>query len=610
MLTLRSVLLLAFASVSLYSFANQPPANHQVSKNVTDQLATISHAIAMHGEAKYPANFSHFDYVNPNATKGGSLTQAVVGNNFDSLNPYIVKGVPAAGLSYLYQTLMTNSSDEASTEYGLIAEKIEVPNDRSWVTFYINPKARFDDGSPIQAQDVEFSFKTLTEHERALPFFSAYYGDVTTIEVRDPLTIHFAFKDNQNKELPLILGQMPIFSKAYWSKNDFGKASLTPPVGNGPYKIASIDPGRAIVYQRNPNYWAKDLAVNKGRYNFDNLVFEYYKDNTVALEAFKAGEYDFRRESTARNWANAYVGKAFDEGELVKEEVSHERPAGLQAFVYNTRRSVFADAKVREALNYAFDFEWTNKNLFNQAYQRSDNYFENSELASEGLPTGRELEILKHLKSPLPASVFTQAYQVPKTQGKGGLRKNLRTALKLLKQAGWQIRDKKLSNAKGEVLSFEFLLYQKDFERVVQPFIKNLSKLGVQASIRVVDTTQYINRLREFDYDIVVMGFGQSESPGNEQRDYWHSSKASQAGSRNYAGIQDPAVDELIELIIAAPSRKELVYRTRALDRVLLAGHYVIPNWYNPVDRIAYRSSLKRPDITPRQGIDINTWWQ
>ncbi len=568
------------------------------------------HGIAMHGKLKYNDQFKHFEYTNPNAPKGGVLKRAVIGDNFDSFNPFIIKGVAGAGIGYLYESLTAHSEDEAFSEYGLIAERIEVPVDRSFVTFHINKNARFSDGSPILAKDVKFSFDSLTTNEKARPFYSAYYGDVKAVKIIDPLTIRFDSANKSNRELPLILGQMPILNKKYWEANEFGTASLSAPIGNGPYVIDSFVPGRSITYVRNLNYWAKDLPVNAGKYNFDKLVFEYYKDNTVALEAFKAGEYDFRVERTARNWANAYEGKKFDEGILVKEELEHQRPTGMQAFVINTRRSQFQDVKVRQALDYAFDFEWTNQNLFNGQYRRANNYFENSELASDGLPTPAELEILLPLKEQVPESIFTTPYVSPSTSKPNSLRKNLRTATTLLKSAGWTIKDGKLRHPQyDQPMQFEFLLYQKDFERIVQPYIKNLNKLGIQASIRVVDTTQYINRMRDFDFDIMVSSFGQSDSPGNEQRDYWHSSRASQNGSRNLAGINDPVIDRLVDLVISAPDRETLINRTRVLDRMLLAGHYVIPNWYNPLDRIAYSNKLARPSITPKSGVSIDTWW-
>lgn len=571
--------------------------------------ATPSHGIAMHGDLKYGPDFTHFDYVNPEAPKGGTLRVSVRSNSFDSFNPFIVKGVSAAGASRLYESLTVHSEDEAFSEYGLIAERIIIPDDRSWVTFELNQNARFSDGKSITAEDVKYSFEMLTTHERAQPFYAAYYGDVTEVIIDTAHKITFKFKDSTNKELPLILGQMPILAKHYWEKAGFGSASLDIPVGNGAYVVSKIDPGRSVTYKRNPDYWAKDLPVAKGKYNFDEIVYEYYSDNTVALEAFKAGEYDFRTESTARNWATQYEGKLFDSGELIKEEVKHERPAGMQAFVLNSRRPALANRDVRHALSYAFDFEWTNKNLFHSQYKRTSSFFENSELASSGLPTGEELEILTPFKEQLPEEVFTREFSVPSNAEPSALRKNLRAAMKLLDGAGFSVKDGKRVDGNGKPLELEFLMFQKDFERVVQPFIKNLERLGISSRISVVDTTQYINRLREFDFDVIISSIPQSNSPGNEQREFWHSSKVNQPGSRNYAGINSPVVDELIESIISAPTRAALIQRTRALDRVLLWGHYVIPNWYNPVDRVAYRNTLAHPEITPKSGVFIDAWW-
>lgn len=567
------------------------------------------HGVAMHGSLKYPSSFAHFDYVNPDAPKGGTLRLSVRSNSFDSFNPFVVKGVSAAGVSNLYQSLTVHSEDEAFSEYGLIAEKIVLPDDRSWVSFHIHPDARFSDDSPITAEDVKYSFEMLTGHERAKPFYAAYYGDVEEVTVDGKLKITFKFKNGLNKELPLILGQMPILSKSYWEKADFGTANLDIPVGNGPYVVSKFDPGRSITYKRNPNYWAKDLPAAKGKYNFDKIVYEYYSDNTVSLEAFKAGEYDYRTETTARNWATQYEGKLFDSEELIKEEVEHERPAGMQAFVMNTRKPYLADSRVRAALSYAFDFEWTNQNLFNSQYKRTSSFFENSELASSGLPSGEELKILEKYKSQLPEEVFTQEFTVPSTEKPSSLRSNLRTGMKLLKDAGFNVKDGVRIDASGKPFELEFLMYQKDFERVVQPFIKNLERMGIKARIKVVDTTQYINRLRSYDFDVFVGGFGQSDSPGNEQREYWHSSKVDVTGARNYAGVNSPVVDELIEMVISAPNRESLIQRTRALDRVLLWGHYVVPNWYNPFDRIAYRNTLARPQVTPKSGVYIDAWW-
>lgn len=572
-------------------------------------FAAPDHGIAMHGDLKYGPDFTHFDYVNPDAPKGGTLRVSVRSNSFDSFNPFIVKGVSAAGVTRLYQSLTIHSEDEAFSEYGLIAEKIVMPDDRSWVSFELNPQAKFSDGKQITAADVEYSFEMLTTHERAQPFYAAYYGDVNEVVVESPSKITFKFKDNKNKELPLILGQMPVLAKHYWENEGFGSASLDIPVGNGAYVVSKVDPGKSITYKRNPDYWAKDLPVAKGKYNFDEIVYEYYSDNTVALEAFKAGEYDFRNESTARNWATQYEGNLFESGKLIKEEVKHERPSGMQAFVLNSRRPTLSNEKVRHALSFAFDFEWTNKNLFHSQYQRTSSYFENSELASSGLPKDEELEILSKYRDQLPPEVFDTEFTVPNTNKPGSLRKNLRAAMKLLDEAGFPVKDGKRVDTNGKPIELEFLMFQKDFERVIQPFIKNLERLGIKSRISVVDTTQYINRLREFDFDVIVSGIPQSNSPGNEQREFWHSSKVDQPGSRNYAGINSIVVDELIELVISAPTRKSLVQRTRALDRVLLWGHYVIPNWFNPVDRVAYRNTLAHPEVTPKSGVFIDAWW-
>jgi microcin C transport system substrate-binding protein len=573
--------------------------------------AKPTHALAMHGAPKYPADFQHFEYANPNAPKGGRMKQAVVGDNFDTFNPFIIRGVAAAGVSnYLYDTLTRHANDEAFSEYGLIAETIEMPEDRSWVTFHINKNARFHDGKAITADDVIFTFKLLTEHEQAQPFYRAYYGDVKEVKKLDDHRVHFVFKTDQNKELPLILGQMQVLPKHWWEKRDFGAASLEIPVGSGPYKIKNVQAGRTVTWERVKDYWAKDLPVNRGFFNFDEIDFEYYKDNTVALEAFKAGQYDVRREQTARNWATQYTGERFDKGLIIKEEIPHEMPVGMQAFIYNTRRPQFQSPLVREALAYAFDFEWTNANLFYGQYKRTQSYFENSELASRGLPTSQELEILKPFKDKVPPEVFTKTYAAPVNEGPNALRENLRIAMEKLQQAGWEIQGGKLVHAKTkQPFTFEILLVQKDFERVVLPFVKNLQRLGITANVRLIDVSQYVNRLRGFDFDMFIWTLGQSDSPGNEQRDYWHSANADVPGARNFIGVKDPVVDQLIDLIIAAPDRDALIHRTRALDRVLLWGHYSIPQWHNQTTRIAYWNKYGHPAVAPKQGVDLDTWW-
>ncbi|MDO6442429.1 extracellular solute-binding protein [Marinobacter sp. 2_MG-2023] len=563
----------------------------------------------MHGEPRYPEGFTHFDYLNPDAPKGGTLKMAVVANGFDSFNPFVIRGVAAAGISgYIYDTLLEYSADEAFSMYGLIAESLETPEDRSYVVYNLRPEARFQDGEPITAEDVKFSFETLTTEGH--PFYRNYYADVSKVTVETPHRIRFDFQETSNRELPLILGQMPIMPAHYWEDREFGKNGLTPPVGSGPYKIGAFEAGRSIVYERLDDYWAKDLAVRKGRFNFDRIRYDYYTDDTVALEAFKAGSFDFRVETSAKNWATAYTGERFDNGTIKKEAIEHHRPTGMQGFVFNTRKDVFSDPRVREALTYGFDFEWTNKNLFYGQYARTNSYFENSELAATGLPSGRGLEILEQYRSQLGEDIFTKPFAAPSTDGKQGLRQNLRVALELLRSAGYEVREGKMVNTEtGEPLAFEILLFQKTFERVVLPFKNNLAKLGIEMSVRLVDSNQYVQRVREFDYDMITQAIGQSDSPGNEQREYWHSSTVDANGSRNYAGVSDPVVDELVSLVIQAPDREELIQRTRALDRVLLSGHYVVPHWHLAKDRVAYWSHLKHPEQTPKNGTDLDNWW-
>ncbi|MGF2685460.1 extracellular solute-binding protein [Marinobacter sp. DUT-3] len=595
--------LTSFCSLALALLAAPLPAQ------AADADTATGHAIAMHGAPKYSEGFSHFDYVNPDAPKGGTLRMAVVANGYDSFNPFVIRGVAAAGVSsYLYDTLLESSDDEPFSAYGLIAESLETPEDRSYVIFNLREEARFQDGEPITAEDVRFSFETLTTEGH--PFYRNYYADVTEVTVEDEHRVRFDFGDTNNRELPLILGQMPILPAHYWDGREFGRNGLKPPVGSGPYRIGSFEAGRSITYKRVDDYWARDIGSRKGRFNFNEIRYDYYSDDTVALEAFKAGSFDFRIESSAKNWATSYNGDKFDNNTIVTEAIEHQRPAGMQAFVLNTRKSMFSDPRVREALSYGFDFEWANKNLFYGQYTRTESFFENSELASTGLPEGRELEILEQYRDQLPEDVFTEDYQPPVIEGKNGLRQNLRKALQLLKEAGYDIRDGKMVNTdNGQPLAFEVLLHQKNFERIVLPFKDNLARLGIDVSVRLVDTNQYVQRVRQFDYDVITQVLPQSDSPGNEQREYWHSSNVDVNGSRNYMGVNDPVVDQLVSKVIQAPDREELVHRVRALDRVLLHGHYVIPQWYLPRDRIAYWGYLERPDMTPKNGIDIDNWW-
>ncbi|BBK39655.1 ABC transporter substrate-binding protein [Allostella sp. ATCC 35155] len=569
---------------------------------------TPRHGMSMYGDLKYPPGFRHFDYANPDAPKGGTVRMAAIGT-YDTLNPFTLKGVPAAGAGLLFQTLTVNSGDEPFSEYGVVAESFVVPADRSWVAFNLRPQARFNDGSPITADDVVFTFETLKT--KGAPFYRTYYADVVKAEATGPGQVRFTFRSNDNPELPLIVGQMPVLSRAYWAGRDFEKTTLDAPLGSGPYVVEAADPGRSITFRRVANHWSDDIPALKGQYNFARIRYDYYRDSTVALEAFKGGEYDFRQENAAKDWATGYDSPAVTEGLIKREEIANEQPTGMQGFVFNTRRPIFADRRVRAAIAQAFDFEWTNRTLFYGAYTRTRSYFSNSELASRGLPSPAELKILEPFRGQIPEEVFTRAYNPPSTDGSGNLRDNLRTAFELLKSAGWSIRDRRMVNDRtGEPLAFEILLAQPNWERITLPFAKNLERLGIQARVRTVDTAQYQKRMETFDYDMTVEVFPQSLSPGNEQRDMWSSAAAKVEGSRNTIGVSDPVVDKLIELVINAPDRQSLIDRTRALDRVLLWGHYTIPNWHIRSWRIAYWDRFARPQVTAKYSLGfLSTWW-
>lgn len=589
-------------------FALAPALVTMAGAIAADSPVTIAHGMAMHGDLKYPADFTHFDYTNPDAPKGGSVTLLGYGT-FDSFNPFIPKGDAEAYTGMLYDTLTLHSSDEPFSVYGLVAEKIEWPADRSWVIFHINPKARFHDGTAISADDVVFSFNTLVE--KGLPRYRAYYADVSKVEALDKLRVKFTSRNSKNRELPLILGDLVVLPKHFWKDRDFSSPNLDAPLGSGPYRLKSFDSGKTAIYERVKDYWAADLPVRRGFFNFDTVNIEYYRDDTVQLEAFKSGRYDYREENSSKRWATEYVGPQFDQGKVLKEEIQHRNPTGMQAFVMNTRRDLFKDARVREALDYAFDFEWTNKQLFYGAYKRTNSFFSNSDLAAQGIPTGKELALLESFRDDLPPQLFTQEYQSPTTDGSGKNRSNIRKAIELLKAAGWEYKGTDLVNtATGQPFKFEILLYSKDFERIALPFIKNLKKLGIEASARIVDTTNYVRIIRDFDFDMIIGGFAQSNSPGNEQRDYWFSQFADHKGSQNSIGVKDPIVDALIDKIVSAESREDLIAACRALDRVLLWNHYVIPQWHINTHRIAYWNKFSRPAIAPTYGdVGFMTWW-
>lgn len=586
------------ALIALTGLANAEPA---------PQPSAGSHALTLYGEPPaYPADFEHFAYVNPDAPKGGTLRLSGFGS-FDSLNGFITRGNSVEQLSLIYDTLTFHALDEPFTEYGLLAERIERAEDDTWVRFYLRPQARFHDGEPVKASDVVFTFNTLVT--QGAPFYKAYYADVKEVVAESEHSVIFRFHHGQNRELPLVLGQLPVLPEHYWAERDFSRTTLEPPLGSGPYQISKVSAGRNITYERNEDYWAADLPVQRGFYNFARVIVDYYRDTGVALEAFKAGQFDVNQEVSAKNWATGYDSPPLREGNIIKEEIPNLNIQGMQGFVFNTRRSYFADARVRKAISLLFDFEWSNGRLFHNAYTRTDSFFDNSELGATDTPDAAELALLEPWREQLPAAVFGPAYSPPVTDGSGIIRDQMRDAYALLQEAGWKIEDDRLINAEGNQLSFEFLIAQADFERVVLPFKRNLASLGIELTLRRVDTSQYINRLRSRDFDMVVSGFGQSNSPGNEQRDYWHSSSADNPGSRNLMGLRDPVVDALVDGLIQADSRESLVTHTRALDRVLRVGHYLVPNFHTTVYRVAYWDKFAHPKISPRYDLGLFTWW-
>ena len=569
--------------------------------------AVATYGLSLFGDLKYQAGFTHFEYADPNAPKGGTMRRASIGT-FDTLNPFVIKGVPAAGIGDIFDTLMARSADEPASEYPLIAESADLAADRLSVLYTLRKEVRFHDGTPMTPADLVWTFDTL--RQKGAPMYRSYYGDVTKVEIEGERGVRFHFKSADNRELPTILGEMPVLSKAYWATRDFEKTTLEPPLGSGAYKVETVDPGRSITYRRVADYWGADLPVNKGRNNVDVIRYDYYRDSTIALEAFKAGQYDVRREHSSKAWATAYDSPALRSGLIKKEEIPNELPSGMQGFGYNLRRPMFQDPKVRQALAYAFDFEWSNKNLFYGYYTRTRSYFDNSELAATGLPQGAELKILEAYRGRIPDAVFTTAYDPPKYDGSGNTRDGLRQALTLLKDAGWSFKGEKLVNDKtGAPFEFELLLDDPLMERISLPFVQNLKRLGITATVRTVDVAQYEKRMETFDFDMAVVVIPQSLSPGNEQREFFGSEAADQQGSRNLLGVKSKVIDELIEQLIAAPSRESLVTHTRALDRVLQHDYYVIPQFHLAAFWVAYWDKFRRPAVTPKYGLGFDTWW-
>ncbi len=572
------------------------------------------HALSLIGSPNYPKTFKHFKYVNASAPKGGRVRLGARGS-YDTLNLFTNKGDRAVGLGLLYDSLMDQSLDEPSTSYCLLCEWVSYPKDYSSVTFKLRKNAKWHDGKPVTVEDVIFSFETFTTHNPNLKF---YYKNVKKAEKTGPLQVTFTFGVKGNRELPQIMGDLMILPKHYWEdtdahfvKRDPSKSTLVPPLGSGPYKIGTMKRGASMTYVRVKDYWARNLPILRGRYNFDQISYTYYRDDTVSLEAFKSGQLDYRQETSSKNWATAYNFPAYKKTLVKKQKIKLNTAEPMQAFVFNTRRSKFKDSRVRQAFSLAFNFEWTNKNLFYGQYKRVSSYFENTELASTGLPTGKELALLNEIKDLVPPEVFTTPYKLPLNSSPRDFRKHLRKAAKLLNKAGWKIKHGVRHFEKtGEPLSVEFLLVQPSFERVIMPYINNLKKIGIKASIRHVDSSQYVRRYRKFDFDIIIGSFRQSRSPGNEQRNSWGSAACDEEGSRNIIGIKNKGIDHLIDKVIFAKTRSDLVAAAKALDRVLLWNHYVVPQWYAPAERVAYWDKFGQPKTLPSQDIGfLATWW-
>ncbi len=580
---------------------------------------TESHGYAQFGVLKYPASFTHFDWVNPEAPKGGTLRMMAFGT-FDTLNPYTFKGSSPVstgnflqyGVNELNEPLMVGtgqydpSGDEPTSSYGLIAQSVEYSENRSWVVFNLRPQARFHDGKPITAYDVAFSYRTLLKDGH--PQYRTALQEVQRVDILNRHRIRFVFKRSGNPLLILRLGEMPVLPQHYWKDRDFKATTFEPPLGSGPYRITRVQPGRQLVFERVKDYWGKDLPVNRGKYNFDRVEVEFYRDSDVAFEAFKAGEFDIYIEHQAKNWSTGYNFPAVANGQVIKAQIPHRIPTQTQGLFMNTRRAAFADIRVREALGLLFNFEWTNRTLFSDAYDRSTSYYPNSEFSATGLPTGAEWLLLAPYRDQLPASLFTQPFAPSKTDGGGIPRETLRKALKLLSDAGWTLTDHGLLNADKQPLRFEILLVNPNLERILQPYIEDLRRMGIDAGVRTVDRAQYKQRLDRFDFDMILMTLQQTLSPGLEQWQYFHSSQATISGSKNYAGIANPVVDALLNKLLAAQTRDEQVAAARALDRVLLSQHYSIPNWYLNNHRLAYRNRFAMV-TTPPYTLGLRAWW-
>jgi microcin C transport system substrate-binding protein len=567
----------------------------------------VGHGFAMHGEPLHPTPDVKLDYLNPDAPKGGAVKFAALGT-YDSLHPFTLKGVAATGIGALWDTLCWHSPDEAFTVYGLIAETIEVPEDRSWAAFTLRPQAKWIDGTPITVEDVVWSFDTLKA--KGVPRYASYYADVLKAEKTAERKVRFTFRGATNHELPLIISELPVLPSKWWAGKEFEKATLDVALSSGPYKVDSYDIGRSITYRRSPDWWARDLWMNRGRNNFETMRYDYYRDNDVLFEAFKAGDADIRPENSGRNWMTKYDFPAVKDGRVKREEIHDELPQPMQGFVFNLRRDIFKDRKVREAIGLMYDFEWQNKNLSYGFFTRSRSFFGNSELEAKGLPSPEELKILEPLRGKIPDEVFTIEYQPPRTDGSGNVREQARKAIGLLKQAGWEIKDGKMTDKAGRKFAFEIILNDAGFERMSLPFKQNLERIGIEMNVRTIDTSQYRRRTDSFDFDMVIDIWGQSLSPGNEQREFWGSTAADRPGTKNSMGLKDPAVDRLCDLVIAAEDRESLVVATRCLDRVLQWLEFLAPQFHTDKELVAYWNRFSRPGkVAKYEPIAFDTWW-
>jgi microcin C transport system substrate-binding protein len=571
-----------------------------------EDAALRTYGLALVGQIRLPPDFSHFPYTNPDAPKGGTVTLAAIGS-YDSFNPFVVRGTPTSAVGKLFDTLMVRSRDEPESAYGHLAKVIEIPADHMGVAFELRPEAHFNDGTPVTAEDVVWTFNTLREKGR--PFFRQYYADVASVTAEGRLRVVFRFTNARNRELPQILGEMPVLPEHWWKGRDFSQPLSEPPLGSGPYRVASFEMGRSVVLQRVPDYWAQNLPTARGLYNFNTERYEYYRDPNVAMEAFKAGSVDWRQENSSKNWATAYDFPAVTQGLVQKVSLPLNMPTGMQGFAMNTRRPIFADRRVREAMIDVFDFEWMNHNLFYDSYTRTQSYFSNSDFASSGLPKGDELALLEKYRTQIPPEIFTTPYKLPVTDGSGNNRAGLRAALTLLEQAGWKIKDRKLINAQGQPFAFQILLSDPVFERVALAYVQSLERLGMDVTVRTVDPAQYQRRMDEFDYDMTDTVIGESGSPGNEQTEFWTCASAKTEGSNNIMGVCDPVVDALVGTLLKAPDYAHLVTDVRALDRVLLAGAYLVPHWHAENVHVAYWNRFGRPTAPVKEGVVFDAWW-